>query len=435
MNKYCVYITNNLEYEYINNTIIYLKKKNFNTILIDNINNLKNELLNINNKNSSILIIDSNYIIVNYNLLIYFDLIYKNKDIIFYDKKSIIPCILHYNHINYYVNLINNNNTYNLNNKTIINYKLINYKSNTLFDIENPTICNQYVYKIPIIKTNIFKFINHNLINKDLYNLNKSVIPLTSDWDKIHNISKYKMYNSHYNEKTILIYKTHIKNNYNIKVNINNFNHINLDFFDIIIIVYSGVKDYKLDIKHLNVIYIYDTKNIGLDFGKELIAYEYIIKNNISNDLIYLINDSIIITKNIDNLIIDIFNKIKYCSFIGLVNNKQVNEHFQSWFLVFRKNCFKYRYENIKDTLNLNKNDLIDKYEINLCIKITNIFEYNYIFNVINDKNIMYDMDNEYLNLYDNGFYFIKNNRIKNIPKRCNLPLKIYNDYNNLFIT
>ena len=434
MYKYCIYITNNLHNEYINNTINYLKNNNFNTIVIDNINKLKTELLNINNKESCILVIDSNYIIINLNLIMYCSIVYTNKDIFVYNKKSIIPCILHYNHINYYINLINSNNTYNLKCKTIINYKLINYKSNTLFNIENPTICNQYVYKIPIIKTNIFKFINYNLIDKNLYNLNKSVISLKSVWDKIYNIDKYKYYNSHYNNKTILIYKTHINNDYNIKVNINNFNHINLYFFDIIIIVYSSVKDYKLDIKHTNVIYIYDKNNIGLDFGKEKLAYEYLIKNNIDNDIIYLINDSIIITKNIKNLITDIFNKIKYCSFIGLVNNKQVNEHFQSWFLVFRKNCFKYRYENIKDTLNLNKNDLINKYEINLCIKITNIFEYNYIFKVINNKNIMYDIDNEYLNLYNNGFYFIKNNRIKNIPKRCNLPLKISNDYNNLFI-
>ena len=48
MYKYCIYITNNLQNEYINNTINYHKNNNFNTIVIDNINKLKNELLNIN---------------------------------------------------------------------------------------------------------------------------------------------------------------------------------------------------------------------------------------------------------------------------------------------------------------------------------------------------------------------------------------------------
>lgn len=434
MYKYCIYITNNLDYEYIRNSITYFKNNNFNTIVIDNINKLKTELLNINNKESCILIIDSNYIIINSNLLIYCSIVYNNKDILFYDKEKIIACILHYNHINYYINLIYSKNISNLKSKTIINHNLINYISNTLFDIDNPTICNQYVYKIPIIKTNIFKFINYNLIDENLYNLNKSVISLKSDWDKIYNIDKYKYYNSHYNNKTILIYKTHINNDYNIKVNINNFKQISLNYFDIIIIVYSGVKDYKIDLVHNNIIYIYDNINIGLDFGKEKLAYEYIIKNNIDNDIIYLINDSIIITKNIDNLIINIFNKIKYCSFVGLVNNKQINEHFQSWFLVFRKNCFKYRYENL-NLLTLNKNSLINEYEINLSIKITNIFEYNYIFNVINDKNIMYDLDNEYLTFYIKGFNFIKINRIKNIPKRPKIPSEIYNDYKKLLIT
>lgn len=434
MNKYCIYITNNLNYEYIDNTINYLTKNNFSTILIDNINNLNAELLKINNKESSTLIIDSNYIIINSNLLIYFSLIHNSKDIIFYDKESNIPCILHYSKINYYIDLLNKNNIYYSKCKTIINYSLINYKNNTLFNIHNPLISNQYCYKIPIIKSNLFKFMKHDLINNDLYDLNKSIIEIKSEWEKIYDLNKFKMNNLNNNNKTILIYETHIKNNYDIKVNINNFKQFNLKIFDLIIIVYSGIKDYYLDIKHDNVIYIYDNNNIGFDFGKEKLAYEYIKRNKIDNDIIYLINDSIIITKKIDSLIINILNKIKHCSYIGLVNNKQIKEHFQSWFLVFRQKCFNYRYNNLKN-LNLNKDSLINRYEVDLSIKITNLFEYNFIFKVLNDKNIMYDMDDEYLNFYKNGFHFIKKNRIKNIPKRDKLPSIIYNDYNNLLIS
>ena len=433
MKNYCIYITNNLNHEYINNNINYLKTNNFIVIKINTINNIKKELLNIHNKNSCILILDSNFIIINTNLLTYCNIVFNNEIIMFYSKNIFIPCFMHYNKIHSYINFIDKKYI-NLKYKTIINENIINYLNCSLFGIFNPFVCNQYSYKIPIIQIKLYKYLETNNIQKKFLELNYSINSLNLEWDKIINIDQFKKNNLHYNNKTILIYKSHIKDYTKIKINNNNINKLNINLFDIVIIVYSGI-DYLINSHHKNIVYIKDHKNIGLDFGKDLLAYEYLKKNNITNDIIFLVNDSIVITNTIHNLLNNIFNKINYCSFIGLINNKQIKEHFQSWFLILRKTCFDFKcnYYN-KNDFNKNKNELIYKYEVNLCRILTNKFEYNYIYKIKSDKNIMYDVDTEYIELYKNQFKFVKLNRIKNIPKRPKLNYIIIQDINKLNI-
>lgn len=217
-------------------------------------------------------------------------------------------------------------------------------------------------------------------------------------------------------DTNILIFATHI---HFIETMIQRyrFNFKNANYTDIstIIIVYSSVdsKYYSLleffDIfNDKNIIILHDIDNKYYDFGKYLIGYKYIIDNNLIPEYVHLLNDSILITKPINNIHNGIKKKIILNDLVGILLTNENYMHYQSWWLVINKTILKKYFERIilesNTQLNINKN------EISNCNYFITNFKCDSIFNFNTNKieNIFFNCSEKYIQAYNNGFYFLK---------------------------
>ena len=114
-------------------------------------------------------------------------------------------------------------------------------------------------------------------------------------------------------------------------------------------------------------------ENIGYDFmsykvGLDSLDYK-------SYDEVVICNDSVYgPVYNLKNIFDDMQNK--KCDFWGITDNKDIQYHLQSYFIVFRKNILQSQiFQNFWDNLKVldNKNDIIKKYEVGLTQTLINI--------------------------------------------------------------
>jgi hypothetical protein len=230
----------------------------------------------------------------------------------------------------------------------------------------------------------------------------------------------------------ILIMACHIKKQFGNEVVLNNLKQVLNRTFKLVIIVYSvengAVFKENLDIG-VPVVYIKDTENIFYDFYKYKLAYDYIKKNNISFDWVFVMNDSIIITKNVNTIVNNIINSNE--DYIGILeSNNHIFEnnprkyHYQSWWLNFRPNAFDYWYNRINfnnshslkgydhyNDITIGVKNIINDFEINLSNDMINKFKSKAIYGNT-QANLFWD-DKLYNSFYSNGFYFMKIKRIK----------------------
>jgi hypothetical protein len=204
--------------------------------------------------------------------------------------------------------------------------------------------------------------------------------------------------NFYENMSKCCIYASHIKNhnqiniiNYNIKKIINNVN--------LLIFVYSSDIEFNInDIANNPNILFYNIENIGLDFSKYVFGLNILNNNNMIFSWYLLINDSILFSRNID----DIFNSINYLNYnqmISIIDSNEVMLHYQSFFWILQKNICdklieKYRLFVQTNDMN-NKEKIIEHFEIQFSNDIINneitlpLFKYgsfnlNYIYKGVN---------------------------------------------------
>ena len=250
------------------------------------------------------------------------------------------------------------------------------------------------------------------------------------------------------NNQNVLIIASHIKSKYgtdiinnNLKMMVNNEinNKINL-----IIFVYSLEENTpfnKTDITTYNIpiVFIHDTENKFYDFYKYKLAYEYIKKNNIKINWVFVTNDSIIITENVSWIINDILSSDYYYIGILEVNAKifeknSSKKHYQSWWINFKSNAFDYWYNNIKfnDThlikeydhhndITIGVKNIINDFEINLSNEMITNFYSKAIFPLtVNWEGNIFANDDLFYDYYHNkNFNFVKLKHMKPdlIPK------------------
>ena len=126
-------------------------------------------------------------------------------------------------------------------------------------------------------------------------------------------------------------------------------------------------------------------------------------------------NDSIIITHYLKEICMEINNSIPNFDFIGILDSFEQNYHYQSWWLIIKKNLLDYYFNNIKLIKINNFNDIenmITINEVNLSNNIISNYKSYSIFNV-NEKfkhNPFYYL---YEELYKNKFYITKTKYLK----------------------
>ena len=237
------------------------------------------------------------------------------------------------------------------------------------------------------------------------------------------------------NQNNILIIASHIKSKYgtdiinnNLKMMVDNeVNGVNL-----IIFVYSLEENATFNQNELNnynipLVCIHDTENKLYDFYKYKLAYEYIKKNNIKFNWVFVTNDSIIITQNVSWIINDILSS-SY-DYIGILEvNAKIFEkntskkHYQSWWLNFKSNAFDYWYNNIK----FNNTHLIKEYDYHNDITIG-------VKNIINDFEV--DLSNDMIKKFKSKAIFpITKNYQENLFVNDKLFYDYYHNKNFKFV-
>lgn len=216
---------------------------------------------------------------------------------------------------------------------------------------------------------------------------------------------------------------------YGLEIVKNNLNFLLVPEIDGVIICYSvGAESSDLDINEttlgvLNhrVEFLHDKPNAFMDFGKYKMVYEYV-KSSIGNfDKLLLLNDSIIITGCMREVVTDIINNRKETEFIGILETHQCKRHCQSWWLNFNKKCFYYWGANI----NLTKGcSIVQDLEVNLGNKLLNEFSYFIYFPLKTsfEHNLFFDNDALYEDyVHSHNFKFLKIKRLVNNPPRPKL--------------
>lgn len=143
------------------------------------------------------------------------------------------------------------------------------------------------------------------------------------------------------------------------KDNFNNYKNILSQLADKcskIILVYSSNHEYSLDYifirsNYKNVVLL-DIENKGFDATKYFTGMKYLIDNSIYFDRVMLVNDSIILTRSIEDFFAYQQLYHQYYNFIGLNNSVEIKIHFQSYFLSLDINVAReyinYYYKNIE---------------------------------------------------------------------------------------
>jgi hypothetical protein len=217
----------------------------------------------------------------------------------------------------------------------------------------------------------------------------------------------------------ILVMACHIKKEYSTDIINNNLQMIGNGNINLIIIVYSterGVKFKKDLVTTIPIVYIHDTQNKYYDFYKYKLAYNYIKKNDITFNWIFVTNDSIIISSNVSWMLPKIINSGK--DYLGILEvsekifpDEPYKKHYQSWWLNFKPNAFEYWINHIKfDKSHLNVDNIINDYEINLSNDMINSFNSTSLFPLTTEfeGNIFLDDSMYYDYFYNRNFKFVK---------------------------
>jgi len=252
--------------------------------------------------------------------------------------------------------------------------------------------------------------------------------------------------------QNILIIASHIKPKYGLNIINNNLkmavnNEVNeVNKVNLIIIVYSLEDDTtnfnQNELNHYNIplVCIHDTQNKFYDFYKYKLAYEYIKKNNIKFNWVFVTNDSIITTQNVSWIFDEVLSSNSY-DYIGILevntkifeqnNNKK---HYQSWWLNFKNNAFDYWYNNINfndkhlikyydkhNDITIGIKNIINDFEVDLSNDMIQKFKSKAIFPLtINYEGNLFANDDLFYDYYYNkNFNFVKIKHMKNdlIPK------------------
>ena len=222
----------------------------------------------------------------------------------------------------------------------------------------------------------------HNLINESKKN-------------KIEKKDYNILYENEKNKKlgNTIIYATHNTLEKMSKLLINNMGMIDITDIETIIVVISLTKindivdknkicEYLINTLNKNIILIQDVTNLYYDFGKYKIGYEYILnKDKTHTKYLYLMNDSVVIFKKQDIISKEIKDHINNVDLLGIIENNEINDHYQSWWLIIKKNLFEYYFNNIilintKSKLSFGyiKRKIIEQNEVKLCNEIMKLY-------------------------------------------------------------
>jgi len=217
----------------------------------------------------------------------------------------------------------------------------------------------------------------------------------------------------------ILVMACHIKKEYSTDIINNNLQMIGNDGINLIIVVYStekGVKFNKDLVTNVPIVYIHDNENKYYDFYKYKLAYNYIKKNNLTFDWVFVTNDSIIISNNVSWMLPKIINSGK--DYIGILEvsekiypDNPYKRHYQSWWLNFKPNAFEYWMNNIKFNKSYKEiSNIINDYEIDLSNDMINKFNSTSLFPLTTqfDGNIFLNDEMYYDYFYNKNFKFVK---------------------------
>jgi hypothetical protein len=223
----------------------------------------------------------------------------------------------------------------------------------------------------------------------------------------------------------ILVIACHIKKQYSTNIINNNLQMIGNVGINLIIVVYSTEQDVEFN-KDVHttvpIVYIHDTENKYYDFYKYKLAYNYIKKNDITFNWIFVTNDSIIISDNVSWMLPKIINSGK--DYVGILevkdtifgNSIPAKQHYQSWWLNFKPNAFEYWMDNIKfDKSHLDVLNIINDYEVNLSNDMINKFNSTSLFPLTNNfiGNVFTDDEMYYDYFYNRNFKIVKVKFIK----------------------
>ena len=237
---------------------------------------------------------------------------------------------------------------------------------------------------------------------------------------KIEGITNY------INTKKLLIYACHFGNelrSINYKA-ITYYKNLELNYNLKLYIIYSydnnyikEIKFFKYKLAELNILNL-EVCNEGYDFWKYKLGIKYALEHQY--DKCVLINDSFFYSRYIN----DIFDWINYNNhnhLLGIFDNYEIKEHYQSYFLVLDNTLYNYYYKLINKLNNVS--DIIKKYEIDLSNKIINnaSFKTNCYYNVhyFNINNNIY---------FNNMNLFNKSNLLPFIKKKQLILFYVY-DY------
>ena len=126
---------------------------------------------------------------------------------------------------------------------------------------------------------------------------------------------------------------------------LNNLARLAILDIDTIVIVYSSpggdmdakaFADVVVEKMSRNVVVIEDKTNLYYDFGKHAIAHLYLRSASVALQHVHLMNDSIIITGELD----DICRRMNQCTchydLVGALESHEISRHYQSWWLALR---------------------------------------------------------------------------------------------------
>jgi hypothetical protein len=229
------------------------------------------------------------------------------------------------------------------------------------------------------------------IINTQENDKNSNKNKLFKIWDENDSIidCTFKNYEFKIIKKSLIIISCHSNSIYKYNILKNNIKFFEINNIDIIIVnskEYKNMYDFNFSGFIKNVFYVENDKYY--DFGKWYHVINNIDYNEYTN--IIFINDSIILTNNINNYFLNIDNN-NY-DLYGFNNSLEITEHYQSYIFSIKNTAipkFVEMFEKHKNQI-VNFNDIIRYYEFGLFETFLNKSCYLNLKNLSNGKNIFF---------------------------------------------
>ena len=155
-------------------------------------------------------------------------------------------------------------------------------------------------------------------------------------------------------------------------------------------------------------------KNKGYDFRKHVYTIKKFKEENLHENYILMMNDSIIpisstiFNKSMCNLLL--FMNDGY-EFIGFLASNEIMRHYQSWFWCCDKSTINGILEQIENIVySENKNDIVMKLEVGISNNLIKNKKCNTLYDFNIKKNLFYHHPDVYIKALHNGFPFLKKN-------------------------